>query len=41
MRERDPLYRQIADVVVSTERRGTSSVVREIRRLLESDPSSR
>jgi shikimate kinase len=37
--ERDPLYRQVADMVVSTERRGTSSVVREIRRRLESDAS--
>ncbi len=37
MEERDPLYRQVADLVVSTERRGTSSVVKEIRRRLESD----
>jgi shikimate kinase len=37
MEERDPLYRQVADIVVSTERRGTSSVVKEIRRRLESD----
>jgi shikimate kinase len=37
MEERDPLYRQVADMVVSTERRGTSSVVKEIRRRLESD----
>jgi shikimate kinase len=35
MAERDPLYRQVADLVVSTERRGTASVVKEIRRLLE------
>lgn len=35
--ERDPLYRQVADIVVSTERRGTPSVVKEIRRRLESD----
>jgi len=35
--ERDPLYRQVADMVVSTERRGTPSVVKEIRRCLESD----
>jgi len=35
--ERDPLYRQVADMVVSTERRGTPSVVKEIRRRLESD----
>jgi shikimate kinase len=33
---RDPLYRQIADMVVSTERRGTGSVVKEIRRRLAS-----
>ncbi|HSQ07615.1 MAG TPA: shikimate kinase AroK [Chromatiaceae bacterium] len=37
MEERDPLYRQIADLVVSTEKRGTSSVVKEIRRRLESE----
>jgi shikimate kinase len=37
MAERDPLYRQVADIVVSTERRGTASVVKEIRRRLESD----
>jgi len=37
MEERDPLYRQVADFVVSTERRGTSSVVKEISRRLESD----
>lgn len=35
--ERDPLYRQVADMVVSTEHRGTSSVVKEIRRRLEGD----
>lgn len=35
--ERDPLYRQVADFVVSTERRGTSSVVKEISRRLESN----
>ena len=35
--ERDPLYRQVADLIVSTERRGTPSVVREIRRHLASD----
>lgn len=39
MGERDPLYRQVADMVVSTERRGTSSVVKEIRKRLESDPA--
>jgi len=37
--ERDPLYRQVADMVVSTEHRGISSVVKEIRRRLESDVS--
>lgn len=36
MEERDPLYRQVADLVVSTEKRGTASVVKEIRRRLES-----
>jgi shikimate kinase len=36
MQERDPLYRQVADLVVSTEKRGTASVVKEIRRRLES-----
>ncbi|MCU0836896.1 MAG: shikimate kinase AroK [Chromatiaceae bacterium] len=36
MAERDPLYRQVADMVVSTEKRGTASVVKEIRRRLES-----
>jgi shikimate kinase len=36
MDERDPLYRQVADLVVSTEKRGTASVVKEIRRRLES-----
>lgn len=37
MAERDPLYRQVADFVVSTERRGTSPVVRDIRRRLETE----
>ncbi|MCF7983343.1 MAG: shikimate kinase AroK [Thiohalocapsa sp.] len=37
MSEREPIYRQVADMVVSTERRGTSSVVKEIRRRLESE----
>ena len=37
MLERDPIYRQVADVVVSTEKRGTASVVKEIRRRLESE----
>lgn len=34
---RDPLYRQVADLVVSTEKRGTHSVVKEIRRRLETE----
>ncbi|MBB1125661.1 shikimate kinase AroK [Thiospirillum jenense] len=37
MAEREPIYRQIADLVVSTERRGTASVVKEIRRRLDSE----
>ena len=37
MEEREPLYRQVADLVVSTEKRGTASVVKEIRRRLESE----
>jgi shikimate kinase len=37
MAEREPIYRQVADMVVSTERRGTVSVVKEIRRRLESE----
>jgi shikimate kinase len=37
MAEREPIYRQVADMVVSTERRGTASVVKEIRRRLEND----
>jgi shikimate kinase len=37
MEERDPLYRQVADLVVSTEKRGTASVVKEIRRRLEAE----
>lgn len=37
MAEREPIYRQVADLVVSTERRGTASVVKEIRRRLESE----
>jgi shikimate kinase len=39
MQERDPLYRQVADMVVTTERRGTTSVVKEIRRRLENQAS--
>ncbi|NCA69433.1 MAG: shikimate kinase AroK [Sphingobacteriia bacterium] len=37
MEERDPLYRQVADMVVSTEKRGTGSVVKEIVRRLETE----
>lgn len=37
MEERDALYRQVADMVVSTERRGTSPVVKEIRRRLQEE----
>ncbi len=37
MTEREPIYRQVADMMVSTERRGTSSVVKEIRRRLEEE----
>jgi len=37
--ERDPLYRQVADMVVSTEHRGISSVIKEIRRRLEANPA--
>ena len=37
MAEREPIYRQVADMVVSTERRGTISVVKEIRRRLEGE----
>lgn len=36
MVERDPLYRQTADIVVSTEKRNASSVAREIKRRIES-----
>jgi len=35
--ERDPLYRQVADLVVSTEKRAASTVVRDIRKQLERD----
>lgn len=35
MAEREPVYRQVADMVVSTERRGTASVVKEILRRLQ------
>lgn len=34
---REPLYRQVADLVVSTEKRGTVAVVKEIRRRLETE----
>lgn len=37
MEERDPIYRQVSDLVVSTEKRGTASVVKEIRRRLEAE----
>ena len=39
MEERDPIYRQVADLVVSTEKRGTASVVKEILRRLQSEES--
>jgi shikimate kinase len=35
MAVRDPLYRQVADFVVSTERRSAAAVVRDIRRHLD------
>ncbi len=35
MAARDPLYRQVADLVVSTEKRSAGTVVREIRQHLE------
>jgi len=34
---RDPLYREIADLVVSTEKRNAAAVVRDIRRRVERD----
>ncbi len=37
MREREPLYREIADVVVSTNARHVNAVAREIRRSLPPD----
>jgi shikimate kinase len=37
MAEREPIYRAVADMVVSTERRGTASVVKEICRRLENE----
>jgi len=39
MDEREPFYRQVADLIVSTEKRGTASVVKEIRRRLETELS--
>lgn len=36
MEERDPLYRQTADLVVTTEKRSSSSVAKEIARTLKS-----
>lgn len=36
MAVRDPLYRQVADLVVSTEKRSAGAVVREIRQHMES-----
>ena len=38
-KERDPFYRQVADLVVSTEKRAAAAVVREIRRRLVRDLS--
>lgn len=35
MEQRDPLYRQVADLVVSTEKRSAATVVKEIRKHLE------
>jgi shikimate kinase len=37
MAERDPLYRQIADFVVSTEKRNAVSVAREIARRVDAE----
>lgn len=37
MAQRDPLYRQVADMIVSTEKRSASSVVKEIRRRLDEE----
>ncbi|MBV5308698.1 shikimate kinase AroK [Chromatium okenii] len=37
MEEREPLYRQVADLVVSTEKRGTSAVIKEIIRRLTAE----
>ncbi len=35
MAQRDPLYRQVADLTVSTEKRAAASVVKDIRRRIE------
>jgi shikimate kinase len=35
MEQRDPLYRQVADLVVSTERRTAAAVVKDVKRKLE------
>ncbi len=35
MAQRDPLYRQVADMTVSTEKRAAASVVKDIRRRIE------
>jgi len=35
MAQRDPLYRQVADLVISTEKRAATSVVKDIRRRIE------
>jgi shikimate kinase len=37
--ERDPLYRQVADIVVSTERRSAASVVKDLKRRLDRGPT--
>jgi len=35
MRERDPYYRQVADIVIETDRRSARHVVREIQQRIE------
>lgn len=37
--ERDPLYREVADLIISTEKRSAATVVREIVRKLNIDPA--
>lgn len=37
--ERDPLYRQVADVIMITEKRGAASVVRDLKRRFEREQS--